>query len=248
MVTGLKPYSEIISMNGVTYWPRTFTLENFTTLFTEFKYWTLVKNTVKVGVITGAIVCLFTALGGYGLARYRFKGKRAVTGLFLLVQIAPIMLAQISIYAIFSKLGLIGTHLGLCLLFISGSVPFNTITMRSFFERIPVALEEAAFVDGCNKVETLFLIILPNMLPGIVTVFINGFTVAWNDIVLSSLYARSRDLWTLNVGLKSLIGKVSIEWGQLMAGTFLAMIPSILLFIVTQKALVSGTPTGAVKG
>ncbi|MBO4298274.1 MAG: carbohydrate ABC transporter permease [Clostridia bacterium] len=247
-VTGFKAYNEIINLNEVTYWPHTWTLENFRKLFTEFRYFTYVGNTVKVGVIAGLIVVALTSLGGYGLARYSFKGKAAVTGLFLLVQIAPVMLSQIPIYAMFSKLHLIGTHTGLVLLYISMSVPFNTVTMRSFFERVPVAIEEAAFVDGCNRVQTLFFVVLPNLLPGLVTVFIYGFTVAWNDVITATLFVQTRSRWTVNVGLKSLIGKVSVDWGQLMAGAFLTMIPSIILFIVTQKALVSGSPMGSVKG
>ena len=91
-------------------------------------------------------------------------------------------------------------------------------------------------------------IVLPNLKPGLVTVFINGFTLAWNDIITATLFVQTRSKWTVNVGLKSLIGKVSIDWGQLMAGAFLTMIPSIILFIVTQKALVSGSPMGSVKG
>jgi len=246
--TGFKEYGEIINLEKVTYWPHEWTLENFRQLFVEFKYFTYVGNTVKVSCITGAIVVALTSLGGYGLARYKFKGKAAVTGIFLLVQIAPVMLSQIPIYAMFSKMGLIGTHTGLTMLFISMSVPFNTVTMRSFFERVPVAIEEAAFVDGCNRVQTLFKIVLPNLKPGLVTVFINGFTLAWNDIITATLFVQTRSKWTVNVGLKSLIGKVSIDWGQLMAGAFLTMIPSIILFIITQKALVSGSPMGSVKG
>ena len=247
-ISGFKAYSEIINLDRITYWPKNLTLENFKLLFTEFRYFTYVGNTVKVGVISGACVVALTALGGYGLARYKFKGKAAVTGLFLLVQIAPVMLSQIPIYAMFSKMNLIGTHTGLCMLFISMSVPFNTVTMRSFFERVPVAIEEAAFVDGCNRLQTLFKIVLPNLKPGLVTVFIYGFTTAWNDIVTATLFVQTRSKWTVNVGLKSLIGKVSIDWGQLMAGAFLTMIPSIILFIVTQRALVSGSPMGSVKG
>lgn len=247
-LSSFKEYSELINIEKVTYWPEKFSLENFKKLFVEFKYFTYVGNTVKIGTITGLTVTALTAFGGYALARYNFKGKAAVTGLFLVVQIAPVMLSQIPIYAMFSKMNLIGTHTGLTLLFISMSVPFNTVTMRSFFERVPAAMEEAAFVDGCNRIQTLFLIVLPNLLPGLVTVFINGFTLAWNDVITASLYVKTRSLWTVNVGLKSLIGKVSIDWGTLMAGAFLTMIPSIILFIVTQKALVAGSDMSSVKG
>lgn len=247
-LSSFKEYSELINIEKVTYWPEKFSLENFKKLFVEFRYFTYVGNTVKIGLISGCTVTALTAFGGYALARYNFKGKAAVTGMFLLVQVAPVMLSQIPIYTMFSKMNLIGTHTGLTLLFISMSVPFNTVTMRSFFERVPAAMEEAAFVDGCNRIQTLFLIVLPNLLPGLITVFISAFTLAWNDIVTASLYVKTRSLWTVNVGLKSLIGKVSIDWGTLMAGSFLTMIPSIILFIVTQKALVSGSDMSSVKG
>lgn len=247
-LSSFKEYSELINIEKVTYWPEKFSLANFKELFVEFKYFTYVGNTVKIGLISGVTVTALTAFGGYALARYNFKGKAAVTGLFLLVQVAPVMLSQIPIYTMFSKMNLIGTHTGLTLLFISMSVPFNTVTMRSFFERVPAAMEEAAFVDGCNRIQTLFMIVLPNLIPGLITVFISAFTLAWNDIVTAALYVKTRSLWTVNVGLKSLIGKVSIDWGTLMAGAFLTMIPSIILFIVTQKALVAGSDMSSVKG
>ena len=115
-------------------------------------------------------------LGGYSLARYKFKGKQTVILFFLVTQMIPGILVIIPLYIIFSKMGLINTHIGLFIFYVTANLPFCVITMRSFFERIPVTLEEAARVDGCTKMQSLFKIVFPIMFPGIVSVFAVSYT------------------------------------------------------------------------
>lgn len=120
--------------------------------------------------------------------------------------------------------------------------------MRSFFERIPYELEEAAYVDGCGRLKTLWKVVLPVMFSGIVAVFVFAFIGAWNELIAGTIFLNTPDMWTIPVGLKSLIGKYSVQWGALMAGGVLALLPTAIMFMFVQRYVVEGMTAGAVKG
>lgn len=247
VITSFKTNAEIVNVHEITFFPKTFTLENYTELFKQYDYGTMLKNSVVLSVTTGIIVTIFAIFGGYGMARYRFKGKAALNLFFLLTQMIPGILVTIPIYVFFSKVGLINTTTGLIILYVIGNIPFTSITMRSFFDRIPASLEEAAWVDGCSRMKSIFKIVLPIMLPGIVSVFIFAFIGAWNDLMTGTIFVSSQKLWTIPVGLKSMIGKYSVPWGNLMAGGVMAMLPTTILFVFMQKYIVEGMTAGSVK-
>lgn len=246
-ITSFKTNGEIIDMQNITYFPHTFTTENYTGLFEMFDYGSLLQNSVIVSVSSALVVTMLSILGGYSLARYKFKGKGAMVLFFLVTQMIPGILVIIPLYLIFSKIGLINTHVGLFIYYVIVNVPFCVVTMRSFFERIPVTLEEAARVDGCTKMKSLIKIVLPIMFPGIVSVFVFAFIGAWNELIAGTIFISTPDMWTIPVGLKSLIGKYSVQWGALMAGGVMALLPTAIMFAGMQKFIVEGMTAGAVK-
>ena len=247
VITSFKTSGEILDLNNITFFPKDFTLENYTGLFEQFHYGVLLKNSLLVSVASALVVTVFSMLGGYSLARYKFRGKQTVVLFFLITQMIPGILVIIPLYIIFSKLGMINTHIGLFIYYVAVNLPFCVITMRSFFERIPITLEEAAKVDGCTKMQSLFKIVFPIMFPGIVSVFVFGFIGAWNELIAGSIFISTPEMWTIPVGLKTLIGKYNVEWGLLMAGGVMALIPTALMFAVMQKFIVEGMTAGAVK-
>lgn len=247
VVTSFKTNPEIINAQEITFFPKIFTLENYAALFEMFNYGTLLKNSIFLAISTGVIVTFFAIFGGYAMARYHFRGKGAMLLFFLITQMIPGILVMIPIYIFFSDAGLINTRLSLLVVYVIGNLPFSVITMRSFFERIPVSLEESARVDGCSQMQSIFKIVLPIMFPGIVSVFIFAFIGAWNELISGTIYISSPELWTIPVGLKSLIGKYSVQWGTLMAGGVLAMLPTAIMFVFMQKFIVEGMTSGAVK-
>ena len=240
VITSFKTSGEILDLNNITFFPKDFTLENYTGLFEQFHYGVLLKNSLLVSVASALVVTVFSMLGGYSLARYKFRGKQTVVLFFLITQMIPGILVIIPLYIIFSKLGMINTHIGLFIYYVTVNLPFCVITMRSFFERIPITLEEAAKVDGCTKMQSLFKIVFPIMFPGIVSVFVFGFIGAWNELIAGSIFISTPEMWTIPVGLKTLIGKYNVEWGLLMAGGVMALIPTALMFAVMQKFIVEG--------
>ena len=247
VITSFKTSGEILDLNNITFFPKDFTLVNYTGLFEQFHYGVLLKNSLLVSVASGLVVTVFSMLGGYSLARDKFRGKQTVVLFFLITQMIPGILVIIPLYIIFSKLGMINTHIGLFIYYVTVNLPFCVITMRSFFERIPISLEEAAKVDGCTKMQSLFKIVFPIMFPGIVSVFVFGFIGAWNELIAGSIFISTPEMWTIPVGLKTLIGKYNVEWGLLMAGGVMALIPTALMFAVMQKFIVEGMTAGAVK-
>lgn len=247
VITSFKTSGEILDVNNLTFFPKTFTWQNYTDLFEQFNYGVLLQNSLLVSVASALVVTVFSMLGGYSLARYKFNGKQAVVLFFLITQMIPGILVIIPLYIIFSKMGLINTHIGLFIYYVTVNLPFCVITMRSFFERIPVTLEEAARVDGCTKMQSLFKIVFPIMFPGIVSVFVFGFIGAWNELIAGSIFISTPEMWTIPVGLKTLIGKYNVEWGLLMAGGVMALLPTALMFAAMQKFIVEGMTAGAVK-
>ena len=245
--TSFKTSDEILDLQNITYYRHLFTWQNYGELFSQYDYGVLFKNSLLVSVTSALVVTFFSILGGYGLARYKFKGKTSIILFFLITQMIPGILVIIPLYIIFSKMGLINTHVGLFIYYVAVNLPFCVITMRSFFERIPVTLEESARVDGCTKLQSLFKIVLPIMFPGIVSVFVFGFIGAWNELIAGTIFISTPDMWTIPVGLKTLIGKYNVEWGLLMAGGVMALLPTAVMFAVMQKYIVAGMTAGAVK-
>jgi len=245
--TSLKTSQEILDIGNLTYFPNEITFENYSDLFQQYDYGLLLRNSLLVSVSSALVITLMSMLGGYSLARYKFRGKQSVILFFLVTQMIPGILVIIPLYIVFSKLGLINTHVGLFIYYVAVNLPFCVMTMRSFFERIPVTLEEAAAMDGCTKTQSLFKIVFPIMFPGIISVFVFGFIGAWNELIAGSIFISTPGMWTIPVGLKTLIGKYNVEWGLLMAGGVMALLPTAIMFAAMQKFIVEGMTAGAVK-
>ena len=247
IATSFKYNTEIINTQELTYFPQKFTAENYNQLFSMYDYGNMLKNSVIVSLSSAFCITMLSIFGGYGLARYQFKTKTLFLLFFLVTQMIPGILVIIPLYVIFSKINLVNTRLSLFIFYLVSNLPFCAITMRSFFERIPYTLEEAATVDGCTKLQTLRKIVLPVMFPGIVAVFVFAFIGAWNELIAGTIFINTPNYWTIPIGLKSLIGKYDVKWGVLMAGGVLALLPTAIMFAIMQKFVVEGLTAGAVK-
>lgn len=246
LITSFKTNAEINSMT-VTYWPQKFTVENYRNLFQATHFADYLKNSLIVTFASSIIVLLFSISGGYALARYKFRGKSVVLVAFLVSQMIPTILLFIPMFLIFGRLRLTNTLQSLIILYTVFNTPFCLITLRGFFERIPVSLEEAAWVDGCTKLQALRKVILPVLFPGVIATFVFAFTGAWNELLAGIMFINSETLKTLPVGINSFIGKYTIDWGQMSAACMIALIPTVIFFSIVQKYVIQGMTQGAVK-
>ncbi|BBH24284.1 sugar ABC transporter permease [Paenibacillus baekrokdamisoli] len=246
-ITSLKPKLDILTTN-IQYWPKHITFDNYIYLFETSNFAVFFKNSIILSLATGFFGTCLAVLGGYAMARFKFRGHKLVIYGLLLTQLIPGVLVLVPTIIMYSKLGLTNTMGGLILFYTVGTIPFSLILMRNFFDRIPMDLEEAALIDGCNKMQSLFKIILPLMVPGVIATFIFAFIGAWNDLLGAVMIISSDSLKTIPVGLNMFIHNYDIDWGVMTAGGIAATVPSLIMFAVMQRFVVEGLTDGAVKG
>jgi multiple sugar transport system permease protein len=230
------------------YWPETPTLQNFSNAFTQTRLGRLYVNSLIIASLTCLAILILIIFSGYAMARFRFRGKGIILLLFLLTQILPHVILLAPLFTIYKQLNLLNTQWSLVITYTLAWLPFSVLMMRSFFEAVPVELEEAAMVDGCTRVSALFRVVLPSALPGLVATSIFGFINAWNELIFAVVFINSSQLQTLPVGLSSLIDENRTDYGMILAVAVLALVPSLLLFSYIQRYLTTGLTAGAVKG
>jgi multiple sugar transport system permease protein len=244
--TAFKPEGDIVK-RPLQYMPLSPTVENFVTAWTNVGFATFFKNSLIVGVFTVIAVLICSTLSGYALSRYQFKGKRSFMIMLLCTQFIPRAMMIIPLFVIFKNLGLISNPLSLIITYTAIEIPFTTILMSGFISNVPKELEEAAMIDGCTKLQSLRHVVFPLLLPGIVATGVFTFIYTWNEFLIALMLTNQQSKFTLPVGLSTMMGEFSINYGALAAGSVIALIPAVILFAYAQKHLVNGMG-GAVKG
>jgi multiple sugar transport system permease protein len=247
LITSFKPQKEIF-VYPLQYWPKNWTLQNFIDIFRISKFHIYIGNSLLISILAAMIVLAVAILSAYVLARFRFRGHSQIMLVFFLTQMLPGFISLAPLYLLMSNMGLINNRISLVLMYTVGLIPFTTIMLRGFFQRIPGSLEEAAMIDGCSRMTALFRVILPLMLPGLASTFIFAFVQNWNELFLAVMFIDSEALKTLPVAMNSFILKFDVNWGAMSAGAVLSVLPTVLLFAVAQRFIVEGLTQGAEKG
>jgi multiple sugar transport system permease protein len=245
-LTSIRPVTEVTQK---IYYPKSnSTLDSYRSLFSQYDFTTYLRNSLVVSLAAAAFVIFVGLLGAYALARYKFKGKSQIMLVFLVTQMIPALIALAPLYLLLSKVGLLNSLIGLTLCYIGGMVPFATIMLRGFLQRIPPELDEAALIDGCNRFTALFRVVFPVALPGIAATFIFAFVQCWNELFLAMVLIDSDGNKTFPVAMRSFIGAYYIEWGGLAAAVMIGIIPTVAIFAAMSKFMISGLTAGIVKG
>ncbi len=247
VITSLKPQKDIFSF-PLKYWPERFTLDNYVNIFKISKFHVYIGNSLMIAIISAIIVLVIATLSAYVMARFTFRGHKQIMLAFFATQMLPGFVALAPLYLMMSSMNLINNRLSLVLMYTVILIPFSTIMLRGFFQRIPASLEEAAMIDGCSRWSALARIIIPVMLPGIASTFIFAFVQNWNELFLAVMFIDNDSLKTLPVAMNSFILKFDVDWGAMSAGAVLSIIPTILLFAFAQRFIVEGLTQGAEKG
>jgi multiple sugar transport system permease protein len=225
-------------------------LDSYRELFVpENRYFQFFRNSLIVSGATTAIALAAAVLSGYGLSRFKFRGRSAILVFFLITQMFPFSLVLLTLFLFFSTLHILNSYFGLILAFVGISLAFSIWMLKSYFDTIPYELEEAAVIDGSGRFGTLFRIILPLIGPGAIATAIFIFITSWNEYLLAATLAMSEKVRTLPPGLSmSYMSFVKISWNGLMAASVVASLPSVIVFAFLQRWFIQGLAAGAVKG
>ena len=247
LCTALKSRSEIFSVNG-TVFPVDVMWSNFMDIWTKAPMGNYLLNSVLIAAGSTMIAMICGIPAAYALARMKFKGQTAFLGFIIISQMfAPVVLL-IGIYKVMQTMGLTNSILGLVFINAAFNQAFTIWLLRGTFMSISAEMEQAATIDGCNRVQAMFKILLPVAAPGIVTTLIFIFINAWNEYTVALCLISTDTLKPMTVGINIFNGYNIIEWQYLFAGSLVAIIPVVILFMSIEKNLTSGLTAGGVKG
>lgn len=247
-VTSLKPSQEIFAF-PVKYIPSKISLQGYQKLFSVTSFSRYFINSTVISLLASAGGLFVSVLSGFALSRLR-TAKRT-QGLLLLLyftQMVPSFILMAPLFFTLSKLGLTNNRFILAIIYAATTIAFGAIMAKSFFDRIPSSIEEAALIDGCGAFSALWRVIIPISLPGLIAIFSFAFVNVWNELFLAVMLMSSEAKLTVPVALNSFISKAGVSWDMMSAGIAAALLPTMVIFAFGQKYIVAGLTDGGVKG
>ena len=222
----------------------------------QIPFWRWMGNSIIISTTTTVLVLLITSMSAYTFSRFRFRGRRNLLLSIFLIQVFPNILAMIALYLMLLQIGkhvpLLGldTYGGLIMIYMGGGMAMNIWLMKGFFDTIPRDIDESALVDGATYWQSFWYLIFPLVRPILAVVGLLSFVGTFNDFVLARIMLSERENWTLMVGMFSFVGggEFSTEWGIFAAGSLIASVPIVILYLALQRFIVGGLTVGAVKG
>jgi multiple sugar transport system permease protein len=245
--TSLKTEAEAFRIPP-TWIPLKPTVDSFIGIWVRKNFGIYFFNSTVISLATAVLSTFFGALAGYGFSRFFFKGRRFLIGFFLATQMLPGVLLVGPYFKILSRIGLYDTRTGLIVAFLTICLPFSTWMMKGFIDKVPIAMDQSAMVDGCSRLGIFFRIILPVVAPGMVATILFAFLLAWGDLLWALCITTSEPMITVTLGIARTVGEFRIIWPMLMAGSLVGGMPAIILYVFLQRLLVQGLTAGAVKG
>jgi ABC-type glycerol-3-phosphate transport system permease component len=226
-------------------WPSSLTFKNYSDVWNSGPFDRYFLNSVIVSFFVTFGNVVLALMVAYAFARRHFSGKRILFGSVLLSMMIPAQTLMIPVFILMKHLGWLNTYWALIVP--SLVMPFNIFLLKQYIEQLPVSLEEAAMMDGASPFQTLFKIVLPLCKPVLAVVGINTFLGSWNTFLYPFLLTNTTEMRTLPVGLALYKGLHGVDWVHLMAGSSLAAIPVVIIFLIFQRLIISGLTAGAVK-
>lgn len=249
VATSFKTEFEATQLNP-SLWPHQFTLENYTKLVGHsLPFLSFVGNSLLTSCATALITVIFSIFSGYSLSRgaYRFRG--VIGYLILIVRMLPLVVLIAPLYLLLLKANLLDSYLGLIIGYTSFALPFGAWMTKNFMDAVPTEIEGAALVDGCSRFQVLTRIVMPLVLPGILTTAAFVFIDSWNNLIYPLTFINTMSKQTLPAGLLlSFTGQFKTDWSGMMAASFVTTIPLMAAFFAVQRSIVSGLTAGALSG
>jgi arabinogalactan oligomer/maltooligosaccharide transport system permease protein len=240
-----EPYQDL---NGNRRWDPGSSFQSFRRLFEETPFLHWAWNSLVVTVVVTLTGVAVASTAGYALSRFPFHGRKLLLLSLLVTQMFPATMLLLPFYVLLSKLELINSYLGLCVIYTSTALPFCIWQMKGYYDTIPKDLEEAARLDGCSRMGAFWRVIAPLSAPALVITALFSFMASWSEYVVAAVVLQDPDLYTLPLGLKSFQASLSTQWGLYAAAALIVSAPVVALFLALARYLISGLTLGSVKG
>lgn len=248
MVTvSLRPNGEIFTVPP-RWLPSTPTLDAYAQLVGSSTYVRFFVNSYVVALVVTVVSLFLALLAGYSFSRFRYAGGRFLQLFIIGTQMVPPISLIIPYFLLIVSLGIYDSYPALIVTYASFCLPFATLMMTSYFDSIPLDLEEAAMVDGCTRLGSLWRVLVPLTIPGLVATGVYSFLLSWNEFLFAITLTQSEGMRTVPVGIALLMGEHAFEWNVIMALSALGSVPLFVIFIFLQRYLITGLTAGAVKG
>lgn len=240
----LRPNIEVMKMPP-SWLPEVFTLEGYAKIFSNPRYLIVFLNTTIVSLLVTLISLFLGAMAAYALARFKFAGQRMVLMFLITTQMFPLVLLCIPYFRIFITLGLYDTRTSLVIVYLTFTLPFCVLMLRSYFVGVPRDIEEAAMVDGCTRLGAIFRTLVPISYPAFLGAGLYAFLLAWNEFLFAVVLIESWENRVLTMAIYSLMAEFVTDWNAMMAFSVLASLPLVVVFIFLQRYMVQGMTAGA---
>lgn len=225
--------------------PQSVSLENFQNAFTDAGGVGLIVNSLIYAGGATLILVVVTTLGGYALSRFDFPGRRTFMLSLLLVRVIPPTATIVPLFVLSKDLGFVDTYHGVILVLASLNAPFGLWIMKGYFDTVPIDIEEAAWVDGANRLQTAFRIVLPLAGPGVAAAALIGFIGAWGEFLIPLVLISDPDKMPISIGLfRAWLNYTNVDWGLLAALSIIYMVPAVVFYVVARRALQSSLAGG----
>ena len=249
MITSLKTETEIFQ-NPPTFFPEIINTKSYAAQVEtgDFNMFKSFANSMFIAVGAMAIAVVLAVPASYGIAKYRFKGRKAMLLTFLVTQMLPVSVLLTPLFMLFKNMHLYNTWGSAILADATIGIPFSILILKNYFASIPKDMEEAAYIDGCNRFTAFIRILLPIAKPGVMVCAIFSFLYAWGDLAYGMTFIIDQQSRPITAGIFNFMGQYGTKWSYLTAFAVVTIIPVLLIFIFMQKYIVGGMTSGAVKG
>ena len=249
LITSLKTEPEIFS-NPPTFFPQVFNFKSYIAQLEtgDFNMFRSFANSMIISVGAMVIAVLLAVPASYGIASYKFKGRKVMLLSFLVTQMLPVSVLLTPMFIMFKNMHVYNTPISAMLADATIGIPFSILILKNYFASIPRELEEAAYIDGCNKFSAFIRVLLPIAKPGVVVCAIFSFLYAWGDLAYGMTFIIDQQSRPITAGIFNFMGQYGTKWSYLTAFAVVTIIPVALIFIFMQKYIIEGMTSGAVKG
>jgi ABC-type glycerol-3-phosphate transport system permease component len=246
VITSIKP--NLLIYREASFFPSEVTGDHYAFVLTQTPFLHYVQNSLVVTLVTTSLAMIIGTLAAYAIVRLSFAGRPLVARSVVVTYLVPGSLLFIPMFQVIYSIGLIDNIVGLMVTYLTFTVPFATWMMIGYFRNVPAELEDAALIDGCSRVQALARIMVPIALPALAVVALFAFTLSWNEFLYALVFIGSDSQKTLTLGLIGLVRGDTFPWGPMMAASLLGTLPPLLVYLVSQRWVVSGLAAGSVKG